>query len=117
MKRIVNMMKVIAVSLISVVVAIFLWPFFAAGVFSYFASGMRFNRWLSSAFALLAAVIWRLGFGEWPLRVGSGSATNWYIETFLAVVNWAFAAIFVSAFAHGTAKVVEGYKFTKTRHA
>ena len=110
-------MKVIVLSAVSLVIAIFLWPFAVAGISAFFVSGMRFNGWVSSVFALLAAVCWRLAVGEWPLQIGEGASTIWYLETFRGIVNWAFASIFVSAFAHWPAKLVEGYRSTATNSA
>jgi hypothetical protein len=117
MNRATTILKVIALSIVSLVAAIFFWPFAVAGISAFFVSGMRFNRRVSSAFALLAAVCWRLGVGEWPLRIGEGSSTILYLEAFRGIVNWAFASIFVSAFAHWPAKLVEGYRSTAANSA
>jgi hypothetical protein len=117
MKQAANMIKVIALSTISLVAAVILWPFSVAGVIAYLVSGMRFNRWVSSGFALLAAVAWRLATGVWPLRIGDGSTGYWYVEAMSAIVNWALAAIFVSAFALWPTKLVEGYRSMVDRTA
>ena len=111
------MIKVIALSIVSLVAAIILWPFSVAGIVAYFVSGMRFNRWVSSGFALLAAIVWRLATGEWPLRIGDGSSSHWYIEAFCGIVNWALASIFVSAFNLAPTKLVEGYRSMVSRTA
>jgi|GEM_PF-3032355 len=117
MKQAANMIKVIALSTISLVAAVILWPFSVAGVIAYLVSGMRFNRWVSSGFALLAAVGWRLATGVWPLRIGDGSTGYWFVEAMSAIVNWALAAIFVSAFALWPTKLVEGYRSMVDRTA
>ena len=72
---------------------------------------------MSSAFALVAAITWRLSFGGWPLRVGSGSFEVWYLEMLLGVVNWALASIFVSAFAQWPVMFIEGYRSKQTKPA
>lgn len=107
----------IAMCFVSIVAAIFLWPFAVAGIIAYFASGMRFNRWVSSGAALLTAIIWRLTAGEWQMRVGDSLPANWYIEIFHGILNWAVAAIFVSAFACWPVYFVEGYRSRLTSPA
>ena len=110
-------MKVIALIIVSLVAAIFFWPFAVAGIVAFLVSGMRFNRWVSSVFALLTAVAWRLSLGEWPLRIGDGSLTSWYYEVFQGIVSWALAAIFVSTFAQWPTKLAEGYRSARTKPA
>lgn len=117
MKPIVHALKIVGLSIISLIAAIFLWPFAVAGVSAFFVSGMKFNRAVLAAFALLAAVCWRLALGEWPLRIGEGSSTVWYLEMFRGIVNWAFASIFVSAFTHWPAKLLDGYRSAVTKSA
>jgi hypothetical protein len=117
MKRTANITKEIVLGIAFLIAAIFLWPFAVAGVLAFLASGMKFNRWISSGFALIATIVWRLAFGEWALRIGGGASAVWYLEAFHAVVNWALAAIFVSAFAHFPAMLKEGYRSTATKPA
>ncbi len=117
MKRKVTILKAVALIIVSLVAAIFFWPFAVGGIVAFFVSGMRFNRWISSVVALLTAVGWRLFLGEWPLMIGGGLLTNWYLEAFHGIVNWALAAIFVTAFAHWPAMLVKGYKSTAPKPA
>jgi hypothetical protein len=117
MNRTAKIVKIIALTIMSLAAMIIFWPFAIAGIVAFLASGMRFNRWVSSACAILAAVIWRLAAGEWSLRFGDGSFVGWYSEAFHGIVNWALAAIFVSGFAHWCAMLVEGYKSAATEPA
>jgi hypothetical protein len=110
MKQKVVILKNVALFIVSLLAAILLWPFAVAGIAAYFVAGMKFNRWVASGFALLSVLVWRLPMGEWPLSIGSGSPAYWYVEIVFGVVNWALAAIFVSAFARWPEKLVEGCK-------
>lgn len=117
MKRTTNLVKIIALTTLSLVAAIFFWPFAVGGMVAFFVSGMRYNRWVSSAFALFIAIVWRLSVGEWPLRIGDSTVNSWYFEAFHGIVNWALAAIFVSSFALWPAMLIEGYKSAATKPA
>lgn len=117
MKRKANLVKMIALTTLSLVAAIFFWPFAVGGIVAFFVCGMRYNRWVSSAFALFIAIVWRLSIGEWPLRIGDGTLNSWYFEVFHGMLNWALAAIFVSSFARWPAMLIGGYKTAETKPA
>ena len=117
MNRTAKIVKVIALTMMSLVAAIFFWPFAIGGIVAFFVSGMRFNRRVSSVLALLTAVAWRLSLGEWPVRIGDDSLTSWYFEVSNGIVSWALAAIFVSAFAQWPTMLVGEYKSARTKPA
>ena len=53
-------MKKVFLHICTIVLAIVLWPFAITGAVSYFISGMRFNRWVSSGLSLCLAVTLRV---------------------------------------------------------
>ena len=110
------MLKIVAFSVITLVCAMILWPFAIAGVVAYFLSGMRENRWVLSGIALIAAVLLRLASGSWSVELASGPTGDLFTESMHGLLNWAFAAILVSAFATYPAKFIEGYR-SRERHA
>jgi hypothetical protein len=104
------MMKGIALTIASLLAAIFFWPYAVAGIGAFLVSGLRFNRWISSVCALLAASCWRIAVGEWAFQVGGGSFAGWDSEVIHGILNWGLGAIFVSAFAQLPEMLVDRYK-------
>jgi len=110
-------MKKVFLHICTIVLAIVLWPFAITGAVSYFISGMRFNRWVSSGLSLCLAVTLRVTSGRWLIYLGEGAPSAWYFELLFGVINWALAAIFVSAFAQSIIKFREGWQTRATSSA
>lgn len=110
MKQAIIMTKMMSMCVVALLAVIFFWPFAVAGITAFFVSGLKFNRWISSATAMVTVIIWRLSVHEWPMRIGPSVFTHWYMEVILGTVNWAFAAIFVSGFAHWPSMFIRGYR-------
>ena len=96
--------------LVALVATVLLWPFAVTGLLAVILSGMKFNRWVSSALALVLAIVWRITTGGWIIRIGDSTPEYWYFEVLPGIVSWAIAAIFVSGFAQWPAKFLEGYR-------
>jgi hypothetical protein len=71
---------------------------------------MKFNRFVSSAVALVVAFCWRAITGDWQVRIGDRAPDRWYLEILPGIVSWALAAIFVAFFSQLVAKFIEGYR-------
>jgi hypothetical protein len=117
MKCMTKMLKLIAILILALLATLIGWPFSVAGILAYLVSGMKFNRWISSLFALLAVVTSRMVYERWPLWIGSFSDAHWSIEIFFGVLNWALAAIVVSIFAHWSVRFVAIFKLMFSRES
>ena len=102
--------------LISLILAAAFWPFAVGGLLAVVLSGMKFNRFVSSAVALFVAVCWRAITGDWQVRIGDGAPDRWHLEILPGIVSWALAAIFVAFFSKLAAKFIEGYRSKGNRN-
>ncbi|MDC0088043.1 hypothetical protein OAI07_00715 [Akkermansiaceae bacterium] len=103
-------MKAISIRIITILLALLLWPFSITALLSYFISGMKFNRWISSVSALGLVLISRILSGKWIITLGGrlnlGESHAWYLEILFGFFSWSLAAIIVAAFVQSTVKSV-----------
>lgn len=90
-------MKKYFLCIILILVALLLWSFTLAGLFSYLLSGRKFNRWISSGTALLLACASRLFSGEWLFHIGEYNSYAWCIEILFGLSSWCISAIIVAS--------------------
>jgi len=105
-----NIFKFTLLNLIALAVAVIFWPYALAGLFASAISRMKYHYWVSSSVALVLVVAWRIIWGEWHITIGSWNPEHWYFEPLPGIVSWAFADIFVSAFAQCPAEFLKGYR-------
>lgn len=105
-----KILKLLFLSLLTLIVAVMLWPYAIGGVFVFFLSVKKFNYFVSPCVALGVVSLWRFITGQWHIRVGDAVPEHWYYEILPGILSWALATIFVSAFAMFPAKFLEGYR-------
>lgn len=80
MKRILNTLVFVLLSLVALVATVLLWPFAVTALMAVMLSGMKFNRLISSALAFVLTVVWRITTGSWMVRIGDPTVEYWYHE-------------------------------------
>ena len=110
MNRMLNTFLFAFLCFLALVATVLLWPFAVTGLLAVILSGMKFNRWISSALAIILAFAWRMTTGSWIIRIGDSTPEYWYLEVLPGIVSWAIAAILVSGFAQWPTKFLDGYR-------
>jgi hypothetical protein len=95
MSRGIRIFKIaVLITLIGVLTTLF-YPFVVPGILVGLLAAPRHEKWIGVLVALLVAIGWRLGSGEWIVRINGSATVEWPGELTRAAVNWAFGSILV----------------------
>ena len=97
MKRVAHILFVVLGSLFFVLLSVVTFPYFFAGVLCRAIPFISRRRWLVNALAMILPLVMRYGSGQWAVRFGEMSSETLWLEVVAALVDMAFAHIFVWA--------------------
>jgi hypothetical protein len=114
MSRGIRIFKIaVLITLIGVLTALF-YPFVVPGILAGLLAAPRHEKWIGVLVALLVAIGWRLGSGEWIVRINGSAAVEWPGELTRAAVNWAFGSILVTVGIRMPRYFMNGLKSART---